>query len=182
MIQEGSAWAGREIGGAIGGERGVFWGNVVGNLLGAGINTGIAIREGRRGGKSMPGGGTRDVATESRGLYDVGSYNQLRYKPIAGTTIHHVPSRLHGRELIADYAIDDMAGKEYAIRLLASEAEAVDAAAKAWAVIPESARQVLAWQIRDLRKFTHAPLSALKRLVALNQARRPYDFLIRSNP
>jgi hypothetical protein len=127
--------------------------------------------------------GAVGLLTMPRGgkVYDVGTYNQLRYTAIPKTIIDHVPSRLRGMELIADYATDRMAGTEFAIRLPESEAAAVDAAALDWLGIPESARQALAWKIRDLRNNTNAPNSALQKLIELNATRRQWDFEIKGN-
>jgi hypothetical protein len=120
-------------------------------------------------------------ATKAGQLYDVGTYNQLRQTAVKDTIIHHVPSRLRGNELIADYATDRMAGKELAIRLTKSEADAVDAAALLRNGIPESARQELGWQIRELHKLTDAPNSALQKLIDLSAQKRKWDFNVKGN-
>jgi RHS repeat-associated protein len=115
-------------------------------------------------------------------VYDVGTYNQLANNAVKGTIIHHVPSRLRGFELVQSYGltnigtIDRMAGRELAIRLPASEAALVDKAALARGRIPVSARQELAWQIRELRRYTNAPNAQLKQLIERNKFRRRYDF------
>jgi hypothetical protein len=112
-------------------------------------------------------------------LYDVGTYNQLRYNAMDGTIVHHTPSRKAGFDLIADYGPDRMAGREIGIRLPSWEADAVDVAATLRNQIPASARQELAWQIRDLRNHTNAPNSALQRVIDLNRNARPWDFGVR---
>jgi hypothetical protein len=109
-------------------------------------------------------------------LYEVGTYNQLRPAAGDGTIIHHVPSRLRGAELIPNYAKTQMAGTEIGIRLPASEADAVDAAALLRSRIPASAREELGWQLKELRNFTNAPNSSLKRAVQLNKDLHPLDF------
>jgi hypothetical protein len=140
---------------------------------------GIAMRG--SGGRSAMGR-TAAAAEEGGGpLYEVGTYNQLRGTPVPETTVHHVLSRLRGQELIADFATDRMAGTEFAIRLPASEADAVDAAVFRRAEISSGARQELAWQIRDLRNFSNAPNNALQELIDRNRVRRPWDFNVRGN-
>ena len=131
----------------------------------------------------LPEGSTffgQEAAAEGA-IYDVGTYNQLRNSAIPNTIIHHVPSRLRGSELIADYATDRMAGAELGIRLPATEAQAVDQAALRWPGVPDGARQTLAWQIRDLRNYTDAPNSSLKRLIQMNVDKREWDFAIKGD-
>ena len=124
---------------------------------------------------------------EGNGLYQTGTYNQLRYTSVEDTIVHHVPSRLRGNELIPDYGLtlnggaDEMAGREFGIRLPRSEAEAVDTAALSRTEVPASARQELAWQIQDLRNYTESPNTSLQELIDLNRNRRPWDFNVRGN-
>jgi hypothetical protein len=112
-------------------------------------------------------------------LYDVGTYNELRNTRVAEAWIHHVPSRLRGLELIADFATDRMAGRELAIRLPRAEAEAVDMAARLRTSVPASAREALAWDIRDLRKYTNAPNTALQKLIDAARQLHEWDFRVR---
>jgi hypothetical protein len=66
-------------------------------------------------------------------------------------------------------------GNEAAIRLPVSEHLAVNAAQAARSVVPASARQLLAQDIRILRNNTEAPNSALQKLIELNKELHPAD-------
>jgi hypothetical protein len=74
-----------------------------------------------------------------------------------------------------------MAGLSPAIRLPGEEAAAVDRAATLRTQIPDSARQEVAWQIRDLRNNTNAPNSALQDLINLIKTLYEPDMNVKGN-
>jgi hypothetical protein len=142
---------------------------VIGLVRGAGSSEGAVL------------GVTKRVVGEEAGLYETGTYNQLARNRVKDTVIHHVPSRLRGKELVPTYPSDRMAGPSPAIRLPGEEAAAVDRAATLRTQIPDSARQEVAWQIRDLRNNTNAPNSALQDLINLIKTLYEPDMNVKGN-
>jgi hypothetical protein len=111
-----------------------------------------------------------------RGLYEVGLAKDLRNAPRLFTQAHHVPQIAQARSLVGDYNMASDAGNEVAIRITASEHIAINAAQATRPIVPATARQLLAHDIKMLRNNTGAPNAALQKLIQMNKDLHPTDF------
>lgn len=135
-------------------------GNMAGGVLAA-----VIARKGPAGmGKPSPGK-----------VYDVGLAKDLRNKPVKGTEVNHTPGSAQASTLVATHKKTNNYGHEPAIRLPASEHGAVT---KAQAALPAqaSARDLLAKEVRILRKHTNAPNSKIREVIRSNKEVHPWDY------
>jgi hypothetical protein len=110
--------------------------------------------------------------------YDIGLAKDLRKNPPPGqvTQVNHAPQSGQAESLTGDFNPANKVGNEPAIRLPTSEHEAVTAA-QAARTAPASARDLLASDLKIMRKVTEAPNAALKQLVNLVKETHPWDYL-----
>jgi RHS repeat-associated protein len=148
---------------------------VRGNYLDAGISGSAAVA-----GMISSAGAAKIVAMgvgaaqDARGLapYALGTYDALRARSIVGDAldIDHVVQANPAAQIIPGYL------RSGAPSIALSEAE--------HSLIPRlsgpytgTARDLLAWDIRNLRKFTNAPNSSLQDLINLNKQMYPAPFV-----
>ena len=108
-------------------------------------------------------------------VFDVGLAKDLRKNPVRDTQVNHAPQSRQAESLIGDFNLRNKVGNEPAIRLPTEQHAAVTAAQRTRKVAA-SARDLLADEIRILRKFTEASNSALKELIELNKRLHQSDF------
>ena len=125
---------------------------------------------------ALPIAGVIGKAAEGA-LYEVGLAKELRKAGSVFTEVHHVPQTAQARSLVGDLNLANKVGNEPAIRLSISEHAAVSAAQAAREVLPATARQLLAQDIRILRNYAGAPNSALQQLIELNKSLHYYDYV-----
>ena len=104
--------------------------------------------------------------------YEVGTFKDLKNRSVSGDNldIHHVVQTQPGKQVIPSYNRD----LAPAIALPSKEHKLIPTMKGNYSGSP---RDILAKDIRDLRKYTNAPNSALKELIELNKKMYPSDFI-----